>query len=76
MTTVDEPQEIDTGTTDLIATRRDGVLTLTLNRPERRNAMTPAMIAALAAQSAVRARCSLPHSPAQGCPATTASPGC
>ena len=50
MTTIDQPQEIDTGTTDLIATRRDGVLTLTLNRPERRNAMTPAMIEALAAQ--------------------------
>jgi enoyl-CoA hydratase/carnithine racemase len=50
MTTIDEPQEIDTGTTDLIATRRDGVLTLTLNRPERRNAMTPAMMAALGAQ--------------------------
>jgi 2-(1,2-epoxy-1,2-dihydrophenyl)acetyl-CoA isomerase len=40
MTTIGEPQEIDTGTTDLIAARRDGVLTLTLNRPERRNAMT------------------------------------
>src|ERR1700722_1287606 len=50
MTTTDEPQEIDTGTTDLIAARRDGVLILTLNRPERRNAMTPAMIEALAAQ--------------------------
>jgi 2-(1,2-epoxy-1,2-dihydrophenyl)acetyl-CoA isomerase len=50
MNSIDEPQEIDTGTTDLIATRRDGVLTLTFNRPERRNAMTPGMNAALAAQ--------------------------
>jgi 2-(1,2-epoxy-1,2-dihydrophenyl)acetyl-CoA isomerase len=50
MSTMNEPGEIDTGTTDLIATRRDGVLTLTLNRPERRNAMTPAMTGALAEQ--------------------------
>lgn len=47
---MDRPGEIDTGTADLLATRRDGVLTLTLNRPERRNAMTPAMNEALAAQ--------------------------
>ena len=30
---------IDTGTTDLIATLNEGVLTLTLNRPRARNAM-------------------------------------
>jgi len=50
MNTVDETEEIDTGTTELLATRRAGVLTLTLNRPDRRNAITPAMNAALAAQ--------------------------
>src|SRR5271169_4376431 len=41
-------QEIDTGTTDLIASLDDGVLTLTLNRPEARNAMSGPMTAALA----------------------------
>jgi 2-(1,2-epoxy-1,2-dihydrophenyl)acetyl-CoA isomerase len=50
MSTMNETEEIDTGTTELLAARRAGVLTLTLNRPERRNAMTPAMNAALAAQ--------------------------
>ncbi len=32
--------EIDTGTKDLLARLDDGVLTLTLNRPEARNAMS------------------------------------
>ncbi len=41
---------IDTGTNDLLATLDAGVLTLTLNRPEARNAMTGAMTAALADQ--------------------------
>jgi 2-(1,2-epoxy-1,2-dihydrophenyl)acetyl-CoA isomerase len=41
---------IDTGTEDLLATLDEGVLTLTLNRPEARNAMSGAMTAALAAQ--------------------------
>src|SRR5205814_1123721 len=43
---------IDTGTTDLLAAIDDGVLTLTLNRPEARNAMSGAMTAALAQQLA------------------------
>ena len=43
---------IDTGTNDLLATLDGGVLSLTLNRPEARNAMTGAMTAALATQLA------------------------
>jgi 2-(1,2-epoxy-1,2-dihydrophenyl)acetyl-CoA isomerase len=38
---------IDTGTDDLLATVDDGVATLTMNRPERRNAMSGAMNQAL-----------------------------
>lgn len=38
-----------TGTQDLRAELDEGVLVLTLNRPERRNALTPAMLDALAA---------------------------
>lgn len=45
-------QEIDTGTTDLLASLDDGVLTLTLNRPEARNAMSNPMTDALAKQLA------------------------
>lgn len=41
-----------TGTDELLATLADGVLTLTLNRPEAKNAMTPAMNAALIDQIA------------------------
>jgi 2-(1,2-epoxy-1,2-dihydrophenyl)acetyl-CoA isomerase len=44
--------DIYTGTTDLIASLDGGVLTLTLNRPEARNAMSGAMTAALAEQLA------------------------
>jgi 2-(1,2-epoxy-1,2-dihydrophenyl)acetyl-CoA isomerase len=44
--------DIDTGTNDLLASLDEGVLTLTLNRPEARNAMSGAMTAALAAQLA------------------------
>src|SRR5277367_2068682 len=44
--------DIDTGTTDLLASLDDGVLTLTLNRPEARNAMSGAMTSALALQLA------------------------
>ena len=40
-------QEIDTGTTDLLANLDDGVATLTLNRPEARNAISADMLAAL-----------------------------
>jgi 2-(1,2-epoxy-1,2-dihydrophenyl)acetyl-CoA isomerase len=43
---------IDTGTADLLATLDDGVLTLTLNRPEARNAMSRAMNQALQQQLA------------------------
>jgi 2-(1,2-epoxy-1,2-dihydrophenyl)acetyl-CoA isomerase len=43
---------IDTGTTDLLATLDDGVLVLTMNRPEARNAMSAAMNAALSEQLA------------------------
>jgi 2-(1,2-epoxy-1,2-dihydrophenyl)acetyl-CoA isomerase len=42
----------DTGTTDLLSTLEAGVLTLTLNRPEARNAMSDAMNQALGAQLA------------------------
>ena len=38
--------DIDTGTNDLLASLDEGVLTLTLNRPEARNAMSGAMTAA------------------------------
>jgi 2-(1,2-epoxy-1,2-dihydrophenyl)acetyl-CoA isomerase len=44
--------QIDTGTLDLLATLNEGVLTLTLNRPEARNAMSEAMNRALAEQLA------------------------
>jgi 2-(1,2-epoxy-1,2-dihydrophenyl)acetyl-CoA isomerase len=43
---------IVTGTSELLAPLDEGILTLTLNRPGSRNAMTHAMIAALAAQLA------------------------
>ena len=45
-------EEIDTGTNDLLASLDDGVLTLTMNRPEARNAMSGAMTGALAEQLA------------------------
>ena len=40
--------EIDTGTADLLASVDDGVAVLVLNRPERRNALSPGMVEALA----------------------------
>jgi len=43
---------IDTGTSDLLASLDESVLTLTMNRPEARNAMSGAMTAALAEQLA------------------------
>ena len=45
-------KQIDTGTTDLLASLDDGVLTLTMNRPEARNALTRPMIEALSNQLA------------------------
>jgi len=41
--------DLDTGTDELLATVQDGVAVLTLNRPERRNALTEVMLTALAA---------------------------
>jgi 2-(1,2-epoxy-1,2-dihydrophenyl)acetyl-CoA isomerase len=41
---------VATGTEDLLADLDEGVLTLTMNRPEARNAMSRAMVAALAEQ--------------------------
>jgi 2-(1,2-epoxy-1,2-dihydrophenyl)acetyl-CoA isomerase len=39
--------ELDTGTTELLATVDDGVAVITMNRPERRNAVTQTMLDAL-----------------------------
>jgi 2-(1,2-epoxy-1,2-dihydrophenyl)acetyl-CoA isomerase len=39
--------DLDTGTHDLLATIEDGIATLTLNRPERRNAFSRPMLEAL-----------------------------
>jgi 2-(1,2-epoxy-1,2-dihydrophenyl)acetyl-CoA isomerase len=39
---------LDTGTDDLLATVEEGVAVLTLNRPSRRNALSPAMLEGLA----------------------------
>ena len=47
-----KPTPLDTGTPDLLATLDAGVLTLTLNRPEARNAMSRAMNQALQEQLA------------------------
>src|SRR5512133_3529124 len=47
-----QAKTLDTGTTDLIAALEDGVLTLTLNRPQARNAMSRAMNEALQQQLA------------------------
>jgi 2-(1,2-epoxy-1,2-dihydrophenyl)acetyl-CoA isomerase len=41
---------IDTGTTDLLASLTDGVLTLTMNRPEARNALSRPMLQAMQKQ--------------------------
>jgi 2-(1,2-epoxy-1,2-dihydrophenyl)acetyl-CoA isomerase len=47
-----ESRNIDTGPTDLAAALEDGVLTITLNRPQARNAMSRAMNEALQQQLA------------------------
>ena len=44
--------KVETGTDDLLSDLTDGVLTLTMNRPEARNAMSDAMTGALAQQLA------------------------
>ncbi len=44
--------KVETGTDDLLADLTDGVLTLTMNRPDARNAMSDAMTGALAQQLA------------------------
>ncbi len=44
---------IDTGTTDLLATLEAGVLTLTMNRPEAKNALSRPMVEALGKQLAL-----------------------
>ncbi len=41
--------ELDTGTEDLRAEIDDGVAVITMNRPERRNAFSRAMVSALGA---------------------------
>ncbi|MBL8380104.1 MAG: enoyl-CoA hydratase [Burkholderiales bacterium] len=45
-------QDIDTGTEDLKASLAEGVLTLTMNRPEARNALSRPMLDAMARQLA------------------------
>ena len=42
-------RKIETGTSDLLGSIEDGVATLTMNRPERRNALSGAMLSALGA---------------------------
>ncbi|MEU5879184.1 enoyl-CoA hydratase-related protein [Spirillospora sp. NPDC047279] len=51
----DGAREIGTGTAHLLATRTGGVLTLTLNRPEVRNAFSREMLEAMAAMLDVAA---------------------
>jgi 2-(1,2-epoxy-1,2-dihydrophenyl)acetyl-CoA isomerase len=45
--------DIDTGTNDLLASLSEGVLTLTLNRPEAKNALSRPMVEALGKQLAL-----------------------
>jgi 2-(1,2-epoxy-1,2-dihydrophenyl)acetyl-CoA isomerase len=61
---------LDTGTTDLIATVEDGVAVLTMNRPERRNALSAAMLTAM---SQVLAACET--DPAVACIVLTGAGG-
>jgi 2-(1,2-epoxy-1,2-dihydrophenyl)acetyl-CoA isomerase len=42
-------RKIDTGTSDFLASIEDGVATLVMNRPERRNALSGAMLTAMGA---------------------------
>jgi 2-(1,2-epoxy-1,2-dihydrophenyl)acetyl-CoA isomerase len=41
-------RQIDTGTTDLLASLDEDILTFTMNRPEARNAMSGEMTGAMA----------------------------
>src|SRR6476469_7819362 len=50
----ENPMEIDTGTTELLCSVRDGVALITLNRPEARNAMSPDLTEALSNQIKAR----------------------
>ena len=50
--------QVDTGTEDLLAEVDDGVAVLTMNRPDRRNAMSEAMMTAM---ERVRAGSRSPH---------------
>lgn len=50
MTTTHETQQIDTGTEELLAEREGAILTLTLNRPERLNAISGPMLSAFSEQ--------------------------
>ena len=43
-------QNIDSGTQDLLVYLEDGVLTITLNRPEARNAFSPDLLKAFNSQ--------------------------
>ncbi|HEX5406221.1 MAG TPA: enoyl-CoA hydratase-related protein [Pseudonocardiaceae bacterium] len=46
---MNQPRTIETGTTDILGSVRDGVGHIMLNRPESRNALTPEMLTGLAA---------------------------
>jgi 2-(1,2-epoxy-1,2-dihydrophenyl)acetyl-CoA isomerase len=49
MSSTDLGLDLDTGTTDLLASLDNGIATITLNRPEARNALSGEMLGALAA---------------------------
>jgi 2-(1,2-epoxy-1,2-dihydrophenyl)acetyl-CoA isomerase len=49
MSSTDLGLDLDTGTTDLLASLHNGIATITLNRPEARNALSGEMLGALAA---------------------------
>src|SRR3954453_14026446 len=54
MSSQEAPMDIDTGTNELLCNVKDGVATITLNRPEARNAMSDKLTPALRQQ--IRAR--------------------
>lgn len=62
--------ELETGTSDLLAEVDDGVLLITLNRPQRRNAVSDAMLEALASVLATAER-----DPGVGCVVLTGAGG-